>query len=305
MTEDGPPLYTGSRPRAALWLLRAATLAGICSAMWFGFVWFQAIVPKLLAHAEGMTVDAFQLYEPLWLFGANNIAVGLTAIVLYVGVHLVERRSFRALLSSDGHFRFGLFARGFLVWAVSMAAVHVVLSAIGWRAPLKVALVPGFGILLLVAATFLIQAPVEELIFRGYLRSRLAEFVPDRLHLRVPISVLVSAMIFAALHFYHPAGTAQMFVLGLGCSLVRLADGRLERAMGLHASLNVMIAVVFGLNGSTHRNWPSLMRLPPAPRADWVDVVQLALTFALMLLVSYGIRTRANILAPPDPSMKC
>jgi hypothetical protein len=48
-----------------------------------------------------------------------------------------------------------------------------------------------------------------------------------------------------------------------------------------------MIAVVFGLNGPW-RKWPSLMRLPPAPRADWIDVAGFVATFALMLALSYG-----------------
>jgi membrane protease YdiL (CAAX protease family) len=275
------------KPGPVDWALRALVLAGICAAMWFSFGWFQLLVPQALASFEGMTLDAFRLYDPLWVFGANNIAIGLTLGVLWICVRLIERRSFAELLSPDQRFRVALFARGFLAWAVAMSVVRVALSLAGWRAPMQFKIVPGLDELLLVAATFLIQAPAEELIFRGYLASRLAglALLPGRLP--ALFGVIGSSLAFALIHFYHAAGTAQIFLLGLGCSLVRYIDGRLERAMGLHAALNIMIAVVFGLNGPW-RKWPSLMRLPPAPRADWIDVAGFVATFALMLALSYG-----------------
>ncbi len=278
------------------WVRESARLAGICGVLWFSFSWFQFAVPIVLAKLDGMTVDAFRIYDPLWDFGANNIAVGLTLIVLWLGVRLLERRSFAELLSPDRRFRFSLFMRGFAVWVVAMTIVRVALSFAGLRTPLVARLTPGFDTLCLVASTFLIQAPAEEMIFRGYLTTRIAALVPLRGVLPTAIGVIGSSAAFALIHFYHAAGTAQIFLLGLGCSLVRLIDRRLERAMGLHTALNVMIAVVFGLNGPRHY-WPSLMRLPPAPRADWIDVIGLTATFALMLAVTYGpalVRGRAQ-----------
>lgn len=282
------------------WVGESAKLAGICAALWFAFSWFQSLVPIMLAKLDGMTVDAFRIYDPLWDFGANNIAVGLTLIVLWLGVRLVERRSFAELLSPDRHFKIDLFMRGFAVWVVAMTIIRVALSFAGLRTPLIARFAPGFDTLCLVATTFLIQAPAEELIFRGYVTSRLAALVPLRGVLPTAIGVIGSSAAFALIHFYHAAGTAQIFMLGLGCSLVRLIDGRLERAMGLHTALNVMIAVVFGLNGPRHY-WPSLMRLPPAPRADWIDVLGLTATFTLMLAVSYGpVLMRSRTQAAPS-----
>jgi membrane protease YdiL (CAAX protease family) len=280
------------RWRALDWTLKIACVVIICTALWYSFEAFQTAVPRALARLDGMSDDAFRIYEPLSDFGANNIAVGLTLIPLFLGVRLIERRSFAELLLPDGRLRLDLFAHGFLIWVVAMTIVRVMLSATGLRTPLVVRLVPGFDTLLVVSLTFFIQAPAEELIFRGYLMSRLAALVPGRGALPALIGMVGNSAAFALLHFYHIAGTAQMFVLGLGCSLVRLIDRRLERAMGLHTALNIMIAVVFGLNGPSgpaHR-WPSLMRLPPAPRADWIDVAGLLASLALMLALTYGRR---------------
>lgn len=280
------------RNRALDWALRAAGVVIICAALWYSFEAFQMAVPRALARLDGMSDDAFRIYEPLWDFGANNIAVGLTLIPLFLGIRLIERRSVAELLMPDGRLRLDLFARGFLIWTVAMVIVRIVLSVTGLRTPLVARLVPGFDTLLVVSLTFFIQAPAEELIFRGYLMNRLGALVPVRGPLPALVGMVGNSAAFALLHFYHVAGTAQMFALGLGCSLVRLIDRRLERAMGLHTALNVMIAVVFGLNGPSgpaHR-WPSLMRLPPAPRADWIDVAGLLATFALMLALTYGRR---------------
>jgi uncharacterized protein len=100
---------------------------------------------------------------------------------------------------------------------------------------------------LLLAAVYgigiFVQASFEEVFIRGWLLQHLCRFVPSAL-----VAILVSSVIFSALHIGHPgwATLATTFAIGLvfGWSALRLNG--LEAAMGAHIANNLIGALLAG-----------------------------------------------------------
>jgi membrane protease YdiL (CAAX protease family) len=83
-----------------------------------------------------------------------------------------------------------------------------------------------------------IAAPAaEEILYRGVLFRSLAN------GLRVPAATLISAVVFAVVHYYDAYGLISVGLLGVACSLSFAASGRLVTAIILHALYNFAIKV--------------------------------------------------------------
>ncbi len=93
----------------------------------------------------------------------------------------------------------------------------------------------------------LVIALPEEMLFRGYVQTRLSERWPPRKILGVPLDVrvlLLQAALFAVLHYAsipHPARLA-VFFPGLLFGVLRAWRGGIGAAMLLHAMSNVLAA---------------------------------------------------------------
>ncbi len=88
-----------------------------------------------------------------------------------------------------------------------------------------------------------VQASFEEVFIRGWLLQHLCRFIPS-----VLVAILVTSVIFSALHIGHPgwATYAATFAIGLvfGWSALRLNG--LEAAMGAHIANNLIGALLAG-----------------------------------------------------------
>lgn len=92
--------------------------------------------------------------------------------------------------------------------------------------------------LILALSSACIAAPVaEEILYRGVLFRSLAN------RLRVPAATLLSALLFAVVHFYNAYGLASVGVFGVACALCFAADGRLATAIVLHSLYNSAIKI--------------------------------------------------------------
>ena len=92
--------------------------------------------------------------------------------------------------------------------------------------------------LILALSSACIAAPVaEEILYRGVLFRSLAN------RLRVPAATLLSAAVFAIVHFYNAYGLVSVGVFGAACALCFAANGRLVSAIVLHSLYNSAIKI--------------------------------------------------------------
>jgi membrane protease YdiL (CAAX protease family) len=93
----------------------------------------------------------------------------------------------------------------------------------------------------LVVPTVCVLAPVaEELVFRGALFGWLAR------HLPVPVSVVITAALFAGAHAI-PLLFPALFIFGLAATLVRAHTGSTFNSFAMHATQNTFAVAVFYL----------------------------------------------------------
>lgn len=92
-------------------------------------------------------------------------------------------------------------------------------------------LVYGYEYMLAFAALVIIAPIAEEVLFRGYLLGKL------RTHLPVWAAILVTSLLFAAVHFQFNVGV-DVFALSIVLCLLRIQTGRLWPAILLHMIKN-------------------------------------------------------------------
>jgi membrane protease YdiL (CAAX protease family) len=94
-----------------------------------------------------------------------------------------------------------------------------------------------WGLVLALTSACLAAPAAEEILYRGVLFRSLAN------GLRVPAATLISAVVFAVVHFYDAYGLISVGLLGIACALSFAASGRLATAILLHALYNFAIKV--------------------------------------------------------------
>jgi membrane protease YdiL (CAAX protease family) len=94
-----------------------------------------------------------------------------------------------------------------------------------------------WGLVLALTSACLAAPAAEEILYRGVLFRSLANT------LRVPAATLVSAAVFAVVHFYFAYGLISVGLLGAACALCFASTGRLTTAIFLHALYNFTIKV--------------------------------------------------------------
>ncbi len=220
---------------------------------WGALAPFLCILFVAIPDVAGTKVlQYFQLADAMWqpigmagLVSFLVVPFAVTGLVVLAWVRLVERRS----LASIGLTRPGggaPFLRGLGIGvATSFAVVTMIWIAGGYEAqgyakafasPMALA---NIAILLL---CFIVQAGVEEIIFRGWLMSVLAR------KFNLVIAVAITCIVFAALHFgrqtpWHDTLLTLLFSLFACC--YALKAGSIWGVMGWHAAWNWLLAVGF------------------------------------------------------------
>lgn len=141
-----------------------------------------------------------------------------------------------------------------------------------------------------------IQATAEELIFRGYVMQGLSRIFAS------PIVVaLVSSALFASVHMWNPEVgrhgamlmAAAYFAMGLLLAAITLRDGRLELAIGVHATNNVFTALVANNEGSTLQT-ESILLSPLDPVFALAALSTVAVAFYAWFFLRRAVRAPAS-----------
>jgi membrane protease YdiL (CAAX protease family) len=205
----------------------------------------------LVALVLGGTVLAIRSLPPSWVAGhradlaavlfAEAYLTLLAALLLAFGgpAGLRGRLCFRFTSLVDLAAALG----AWLAAAVVGSVVTVALSPLLGQPQSNTATLLGqsfdpFFVAVVVPTACLLAPFCEELLFRGALYGWLAG------HLPVPVSVLVTAAVFAGAHLL-PLLFPVLFVLGLALTLIRAATGSTLNSFAMHVTQNTVAAVAF------------------------------------------------------------
>jgi membrane protease YdiL (CAAX protease family) len=183
----------------------------------------------------------------LGLFVFLVIPFAMTGALVLAWVRLVERRPLRTIgLTPDGGAM--SFARGLGIGCATLGAVVAAIWAAGGYRPEAFAnafFAPrdliGIGVLFL---CFVVQASVEEIIFRGWLMSALAR------KFNVVLAVLLTCAVFTLLHYgrgQKPLITASAFLFSAFACVWALKARNIWGVMGWHVGWNWLLATGFEL----------------------------------------------------------
>lgn len=95
----------------------------------------------------------------------------------------------------------------------------------------------GWGLVLALVSACVAAPIAEEILYRGVLFRSLANWM------RAPAAVLISAAVFAVVHYYDAYGLVSVGIFGVACALCYAGTGHLATAILLHAFYNFMIKV--------------------------------------------------------------
>lgn len=191
--------------------------------------------------------------DPLGEYLAINFSIVMMLAGLVLTMRLLHRRPLMSLVSPERAIGWRRIAQGAAVWGViSLAAVGIEHVLYPDRYYLSFNADRFFVFALVALVVTPIQTTTEELVFRAYAMQGLALLV------RRPAAVAaLSGVIFTLPHLMNPEVqhgaallAASYFAIGLLLAVITLSDGRLELAIGVHASNNLLLALVANYEGS-------------------------------------------------------
>lgn len=193
-----------------------------------------------LSHSPEMIPAAlgFTLY---WLIASCS-----TFLMLWIWMCIIERRGlcpFR--LPRRQALR--TYLQGLLLGIVLMSVIVCVLLSSGTATLQLAGSAEGGGVvaLLFTLLGWMVQGPKEEIIYRGWLLSRLTRRYGRR------FSIMISSLVFALAHILNPhvnlLALFNLTLFGVLCALCALADGNIWRVAGLHTAWNWMQGHIFAL----------------------------------------------------------
>jgi membrane protease YdiL (CAAX protease family) len=214
---------------------------------------------------------------------------GLSLAGCLIGVRFVHRRPVACVFTDGRPFRFRLAVQSAGLWAVLWLAGTVAVPG-GWNhlaqraGEVPLAWWPALSVVTLCAIA--LQSTNEEVVFRGYLLTRVAAWVK-----RPWLAVCVMAIVFTAMHANSSlaAKTAiAAIAIAFGAACVRA--GTLAPMIGAHAAQNALQALWFPKDTNAGATWADPL----------VVVVELSIWLGWLYWATR--RTPADVLAQPAGS---
>jgi membrane protease YdiL (CAAX protease family) len=160
---------------------------------------------------------------------------------LFLGVHWLHGRPIRSLVTTAPRLRIGQLLLG-LILSAGLVGISAYALDPGSLKPLSGVSLTGLSVsFLAMLVGFSIQAPAEEIIFRGYILQ-----VAMRGFRSVWAAAGLSVLLFTLAHFGYGIETAlSSLTFAVGMTVIVVLLGGLELAMGAHIGNNLIIALLF------------------------------------------------------------
>ena len=188
-------------------------------------------------------------FEPVGLSGLLGFLTfpfAASGLVALLWVALVERRSLVTIGLAPRHA--ASFLSGHLIGVATISGVVAAIWFFGGYQAGRIGEAVGVGGAMtsigLLLLAFVVQASVEEIIFRGWLLSAITR------KLGIVVAVVLSSMLFSLLHYGPDQAwliTANTFLFSVFASCWALRAGHIWGVMGWHAGWNWMLATGFEL----------------------------------------------------------
>ncbi|MBR5743000.1 MAG: CPBP family intramembrane metalloprotease [Clostridia bacterium] len=192
------------------------------------------------------SIQALTNEQPIWMTIVSLLATGLAILAVWLYCRLIERRRITSMGFRKGHIlREYLVGIGITFVMISFAALIGLLTG-----AYRFSLSPGIsvGLLLLFCIGYMVQGASEEVICRGYLMVSITR------RNKAWIAVLVSSLVFAALHLANPGFNFLAFVnialCGASYGIYILKRGNIWGACALHSFWNFFQGNFWGISVS-------------------------------------------------------
>lgn len=178
----------------------------------------------------------------------------ISLLALWLGVRYIHRLPFKSLITPLEKVDVSKILFSFFLWT----GIALVAEAISYAIQPEIYVMqfdalPFLGLFLISIFVIPLQTSFEELFFRGYLMPGIGLIFRNKW-----IPLLISSLLFASVHLMNPEiqefGLEVMLLYyisaGLFLGIVTIWDNSLEVALGVHASVNVLSAMLITFEGS-------------------------------------------------------
>ena len=224
--------------------------------------------------------------NPLFELVLTGISAAISILFLYLCIEFVHKRKFISLINTACRVDWKRILKGAGIW-FAILTVGSLVELIIDPGSVKITFNPNTFIFLLLLSlmVFPLQASFEELFFRGYLMQAVGLLTKKPI-----IPLLITSVIFAALHFWNGSDTItsvdivlQVFIIGITLGIITLGENRLETAMGVHIANNIFVSVVANTANGGFNGLPSILTSYGAP--NLLQDVSVFALYALALIV--------------------
>ncbi len=207
---------------------------------------------------------------------------GSALIGLLIGVRFLHGRPARSVVTTARRFRWLHLILGFLVSAGLVGALGYLLDPEGLK-PLDTLPIGTLALsALMLLAGFAIQAPTEEVLFRGYILQ-----VGWRGFRSPWLTAGLSVVLFTLFHFGYGIESALFSLISaVGLLIVVLLLDGLELTMGAHVGNNLIVAFLF--QDLSNANAPS------ASGIAWDELAANAGVMTALILLALALRRRST-----------
>lgn len=224
--------------------------------------------------------------NPLFEFSIVGIIYVILFLLFYLLLRFVHHKKLISLVNTVSKVSWRKILKGAGIWTVIMA-VGTLFALISNPSSFELTFNPANFILLLILSLiiFSIQAPYEELFFRGYLMQGISLLTKKPI-----IPLIITSVFFALLHYGNGENSMMSTILvthalifGITMGIIVLGENRLETAMGVHIADNFFPSLIANNPDAGLGNLPSLLTIHGTPNFV-IDTITYVL-FALILLL--------------------
>jgi hypothetical protein len=232
------------------WWRFALTIALYVGCIVLGIVVFTAIM--LGGLKDAVKNEPTYIQDVVQLIGTVLIA-GLGLAGLLLGVRFVHHKPVRSIFTDGRPFRFRLLVQSAAVWALLWFAGSIFLLN-GWEGLVRrageISLFWWAVLSLAMLCAMAVGRTAEEIVFRGYLQTRVAAWVK-----RPWLSVCISALVFTLVHRGNPAAYTAIALFGIAFGAACIRSGTLAPMIGLHTTHDTLECLWHPHETNAGANW--------------------------------------------------
>jgi len=231
------------------------------------------------------------LSNPLFELLMVGIIYVILFLIFYISLRFIHQKKIISLINTDSKVDWRRIINGTVLWFAVMGLGALIFFIIS-PGSFEVTFNPTNFIYLLILSiiVFSIQAPLEELFFRGYLMQGIG-----LLSKKPIIPLIATSVLFAALHCGNGENNAMSiilvihaFIFGITMGIIVLGENRLETAIGAHIADNIFISAIANNPDAGFGDLPSILTIHGTPNLIGDTVIYVLISIVLLIIVFWN-----------------